>query len=170
MGIINQVNGGTGKMKLEEIEKIAEKYVDILKPYCERIEIAGSIRRRKEFPSDIEIVAQVKDRDGFAKKVEEWEGIRGSPYGKYTQRLVEEGVKLDIFITADDGSNYGNIMTIRTGSANFSHALMIRARRCGLKHKNGYLWLDGVRMECYDEKQFFKLLGMEWVSPDRRNW
>lgn len=35
------------KMPLGEAEKIACKYADMLMPYCERIEIAGSIRRRK---------------------------------------------------------------------------------------------------------------------------
>lgn len=37
--------------------RAAEALVSALAPYCERIEIAGSIRRRKPEPSDIEIVA-----------------------------------------------------------------------------------------------------------------
>lgn len=35
---------------------IAREYVDFLAPYCEKIEIAGSLRRRKETVGDIEIL------------------------------------------------------------------------------------------------------------------
>lgn len=38
----------------------AEAIVDALVPYCDRIEIAGSIRRGRRDPKDIEIVAQPK--------------------------------------------------------------------------------------------------------------
>ena len=43
-------------MQLEKAEKIARKYVDLLAPFCERIEIAGSTRRKKPEVGDIEIV------------------------------------------------------------------------------------------------------------------
>jgi DNA polymerase/3'-5' exonuclease PolX len=36
---------------------IAGRIVEALRPYCERIEIAGSLRREKPMVGDIEIVA-----------------------------------------------------------------------------------------------------------------
>ena len=45
------------KHPLTEAQNIAEKLVDKLRPACERIEIAGSIRRQKAEIGDIEIVA-----------------------------------------------------------------------------------------------------------------
>jgi DNA polymerase/3'-5' exonuclease PolX len=47
-------------MKLSRADQIAERLVREMRPYCERIEIAGSVRRRKVEVKDIEIVAVPK--------------------------------------------------------------------------------------------------------------
>jgi DNA polymerase/3'-5' exonuclease PolX len=47
-------------MKLDEAKAIAEGLVEGMRPYCARVEIAGSIRRRKAEVKDIEIVAVPK--------------------------------------------------------------------------------------------------------------
>jgi hypothetical protein len=44
-------------MPLEYARGMAEALVELLAPACERIEIAGSVRRKKAKPNDIEIVA-----------------------------------------------------------------------------------------------------------------
>ena len=44
------------KFPLAKAERLAEKIVSILKPVTHRIEIAGSIRRKKEMVGDIEIL------------------------------------------------------------------------------------------------------------------
>ena len=43
-------------MLLRDADALAQRIVDSMRPYSERIEIAGSIRRRKVDPKDIEIV------------------------------------------------------------------------------------------------------------------
>lgn len=55
-------------MKLETAQKYAEQLVTELSPHCDRIAIAGSVRRKKPSPSDIELVAIprfVKVADGL---------------------------------------------------------------------------------------------------------
>lgn len=47
-------------MRLDDAERCARGLVTLLAPYCERIEVAGSIRRRKAEPKDIEIVCVPK--------------------------------------------------------------------------------------------------------------
>jgi DNA polymerase/3'-5' exonuclease PolX len=42
---------------LPDAERIAAAIVADLAPYCDRIQVAGSVRRRKEFVGDIELVA-----------------------------------------------------------------------------------------------------------------
>ena len=48
-------------MELTKAREIADRIVVLLKPYCARVEIAGSIRRRKADVHDIEIVCLPKD-------------------------------------------------------------------------------------------------------------
>jgi DNA polymerase/3'-5' exonuclease PolX len=82
-------------MELKEAKIIAEKYLSILKPFCERIEIAGSIRREQPFPNDIELVCIRKGRElfNFVEAVDQWKKVKGKPSGKYTQRSLHEGTK-----------------------------------------------------------------------------
>lgn len=50
-------------MKLEQAQKIAQSLKSDLEPYCERIEIGGSIRRKKPDVKDIELVVIPKFGD-----------------------------------------------------------------------------------------------------------
>ena len=159
-------------MKYNEILHIAEKYKNILAPYCKRIEIAGSIRRKKPECRDIELVL-IRDPEKLEELKElvgEWKRIKGSITGRYTQ-VQPEDIKIDIFIAVDDGSNWGNIYLIRTGNWVFSRFMMgIRPPQLGMTHREGYLWIDYERMYCYEEEEVFKLLEMKYIPPEERSW
>ena len=43
-------------MKLEDAEELAGEIVEHIHPFCERVEIAGSIRRKKSEVRDIDLV------------------------------------------------------------------------------------------------------------------
>ncbi len=162
-------------MKYEEIKVIAERYKNILAPYCKRIEIAGSIRRKKDNPRDIELVI-IRDPEkiGELKEiVDSWYRVKGDISGRYTQRvLLDVDIKLDIFIAVDDGSNWGNIFLIRTGNWIFSRFMMgIRSKQVGYEHHGGYLWLDGdIRVDCFEEQDVFDVLKMKFIPPEERSW
>ena len=169
-------------MKLAEAKQIAKKYAEILKPYCERIEIAGSIRREKPEVRDIEIVCIARIEkyptlegrsilEEFLARGEihfpwiHWEILKNGP--KYKQILLPEGVKLDLFIANKD--NFGNIVLIRTGNMEFSKWIMgTRTRQVGLVQKDGYLWRGEERLSCPEEEDVFRLLRVDWIEPRER--
>ncbi|MCK4329779.1 hypothetical protein KAX02_08040 [candidate division WOR-3 bacterium] len=162
-------------MIYQEILPIAEKYKKILEPYCKRnrCRIAGSIRRKCPDCGDIElvIIREPNKLEELKSVVGEWKRIRGSITGRYTQRMLPEGIKLDIFIAVDDGSNYANILLIRTGNANFSRYMMgIRLREYGYRHHNGFIWKDDNKVICNTEKDIFKLVYMEYLTPEEREY
>ena len=160
-------------MIYKDILPIADKYKKILEPYCKRIEVAGSIRRNKSECGDIEVVI-IRSPDKLEELksvVGEWKRVRGSITGRYTQVEVENGIKIDIFIAVDDGSNWGNIYLIRTGNWKFSRFMMgIRAPQVGLRHREGYLWRLDSRIECPEEEDVFRELEMNWIEPENRSW
>jgi hypothetical protein len=83
---------------------IAERAKAELSPYCQRIDIAGSLRRQRLQVKDIELVAQpfqepsdlfgetLVAHHGFCTAVNQWRAIKGQPTGKYTQRRLPEGI------------------------------------------------------------------------------
>jgi len=159
----------------KEALEIAERVKSQLDPHCVRCEIAGSIRRKKPFVKDIEIVAIPKSFDiglcthGLTPVVNQWPVIKGQLTNKtkYTQRMLPEGIKLDLFFATV--YNWGLIFAIRTGSADFSHYTLARGWvRKGYKSVDGYLTKDEKRYAVYEEEELFKLIGKPFIDPEDR--
>lgn len=161
-------------MEYKQALIIAEKVKGELEPHCERIEIAGSIRRKKSEVKDIEIVAIPKPygvgllRSGIVIVVEKWKKVRGSFPCKYTQRILPEGIKLDLFFATKE--NWGQILAIRTGSAEYSHkVLAIGWVKAGYKSKEGTLYKDDKPIEVREEIDLFNLIGIKYIPPEERS-
>jgi len=177
-------------MKLIKAIEIAERIVAQLQPFCERIDIAGSIRRKKEDVGDIEIVCIRKGSElfSFVGAINKYVIIKGGADGKYTQRIVESEhgqINLDLFMPS--APDYFRQLAIRTGSSDYS----ARVIASGWKAK-GWCGTDGgLRMikECrsigknkwvcitsrptlppvwHSEEEFFEWLGIEWIEPEKR--
>jgi DNA polymerase/3'-5' exonuclease PolX len=161
-------------MKYEKAIIIANKIKAQLEPHCERIEIAGSIRRKKSEVKDIEIVAIPKPygtelfESGIATIVNQWQKVKGELPCKYTQRILPEGIKLDLFFAERD--NWGNTYAMRTGSADYSHLkLASRWKFMGYISKDGFLHRDNQKIVLREEEDLFNLLCMPYCEPEKRN-
>jgi DNA polymerase/3'-5' exonuclease PolX len=150
-------------MKLDQIEPLANSLVEQLRSACVRIIVAGSIRRRKPEPGDIELVAipalghytvadmfdEVREEhtvnhldDALATLFDlgDWKLDPVTPRdGPHYKRLrhVAAGMCCDLFIT--DRRRWGMIATIRTGPEDFSEELVKLAHRRGMFVRNGGL-------------------------------
>jgi DNA polymerase/3'-5' exonuclease PolX len=162
------------RIPLAKALDIGANVVAILVPHCHKIDIAGSVRRQSPTIGDLEIVC-LPDRSpfestplfagGFAAAVEQWPGLKGSPGGRYTQRLLPCGLKLDLFMPRPDG--YGLIMAIRTGSADWAHKVLATGwTRAGFHSEGGLLRReDGSVVPCRTERELFDVIGLRWVEP-----
>jgi DNA polymerase/3'-5' exonuclease PolX len=164
--------------------QIAQKYLDLIFPHCERGEIAGSIRRKKLNVKDIELVVipkkMISQMGLFENEeinhplfVETIHGFgnkkKGDAKGRYIQILLPEGIKLDLFTATKE--NWGLIFAIRTGSANFSHNVLAATWSMkGFKSINGMLHnkKTGKPIPLYKEQDLFDLLGLKWRMPEER--
>lgn len=181
-------------MLLDDAILHADDILKVLGPHCDRIEVAGSIRRKKPNPNDIEIVCIPKRMDnwnaktkeytpsmGFIQEVLQWKKVRGEPWDKYTQRikqinpdthplrpLTDGSVIIDIFTCTAE--NWGYIMAIRTGSATYSHERLAKTWvKKGYKGKEGYLYKGNTMVPVREEKELFMLLDIPYVEPENRN-
>jgi len=163
------------KYPYAEAYKVALETLEQLKPHCERIEIAGSIRRKKVEVGDIELVITPKPystglfESGIATIVNKWEKVKGELPCRYTQRVLPSGIKLDLFFAEKE--NWGLVYALRTGSADYSHKVLANGWvRQGFKSEGGYLFRDGERYEVKEEKDLFKLIGVRYIEPENRNY
>jgi len=176
-------------MTLEYALKLATNVEGQLAQHCERIQIAGSIRRGCSRVGDIEIVCIPKcnqvdffgEEDspcaGFMNFVESLKKVKGSPYGKYTQRLLPKIhddnksllVKLDLFIASK--KNWGYVLAIRTGSDQFSHHVLAKGwAKKGYKGMGDHIENKQTDEKVYfaEEKDLFKFINIGWVEPKDR--
>ena len=156
-------------MKIKNAQAIADGILEQLAPHCDRIAISGSVRRRKADVGDIEIVAIPKPYEvglfssGIATVVDRWEKVKGELPCKYTQRTLPEGIVLDLFFARPE--NWGLILAIRTGSAEYSHHILAYnwAQR-------GYKSIDvmlhnrhGDPIPTPEERDVFAICGVPWT-------
>lgn len=175
---------GADKVKYDQALNIAEEVGAKLFPYVDKIRVAGSIRRKKAEPNDIELVCipkTVKVDDGlfdkksirhpnFAAQVRLYEIVKGNPdTGKYVQCVHPTGIKIDLFIT--NRNDWGRIFAIRTGSSEFSQYFAARWVKWGYKGTSaGLMHVESSEiMNLPTEKAFFDLLGLPVVPPEKRN-
>jgi DNA polymerase/3'-5' exonuclease PolX len=162
------------RIPLAEAQDIAANTLAILRPFCHKADIAGSVRRQSLTIGDLEIVC-LPNRDplestplfagGFAAAVEQWPGVVGKPDGRYTQRLLPCGLKLDLFMPHPDG--YGLIMAIRTGSSDWAYKVLAAGwKRAGFHSHKGLLRReDESVIPCRTERELFDTIGLRWVEP-----
>lgn len=172
------------KLPLAKAESIAETIVRKLSSRCLRIEIAGSIRRKKPEVGDIEIIAEpYPTRDLFNNETyepHELDEIDWTLYGrlvkgghKYKQIELPNGINLDLFIVTPP-AQWGVQFLIRTGPAEYSHKFVTARNQGGmlpsyLKVKDGAIWHGENRIETPEEKDVFELIGIPFAEPENRS-
>lgn len=174
---------------------IAQEYVDFLTPYCEKIEIAGSLRRRKEEVGDIEILfipktEVTRDFDMFKwTKVDlAWRAIdamlrthvlakRPNVHGHVTWGDLnklgfdpETGIPVDFFTATAE--NWFNFLVVRTGPAENNIRIATAAQAKGWKWNTyGDGFTRGIGLEAHraeSEQDVFEFVGLEYREPWER--
>lgn len=172
------------KYPFDKAHKVADYILNLLKPHCEQIHIAGSIRRMRPEIKDIEIVCQpkkeIKHEGLFQDEVKIIDRnftealatiteivIRGNVEGRYIQIKTNSkncpGIYLDLFMP--DPSDYFRQYAIRTGSADYAHHTLANAWR-----KKGWAGAKdlGLRLisECDAHKDFHGKVSFYTLKKD----
>lgn len=162
-------------MELKIAEEIADQVVEKLKPFCSRIQVAGSIRRHRPFINDVDICLIPSDPWGLNTFLPTMGRLVKN--GPLIKRLSMPAAEIDIYVTTLD--NWATLLLIRTGSAAHNRYL------CGLaKSKGMHLHADGSGLfmvsarGCEDivetriagdtEASIFRSLGLKYKEPQER--
>lgn len=167
------------KINFREALSIAERVKSDLGQWCSKIEIVGCIRRKRPFVSNIEIVCiPAKLSSGlfeerltispkFVSAINSWHCVKGNAFGKHTRRLLPYGMEVDIFMANED--NWGLILAMKTGSAEYSHKVLAKGWRAkGYNRVEGYLVKDGLKVPINEESDLFELIGIPMPIPEKR--
>jgi len=180
---------GIGKINLVEAESIANKVRQHISPAMDRVEVAGSIRRRKKVVGDIEICGIPAARARLIGLLGELgqhikPGVPGIvPWtpkvdAKYLRVRLAEGMNLDVFLGTLQ--NWGGLFMMRTGSGaspdgNAFHGFVPGIFGRFKKLSGGGRMTDcmptmptGEQLWIPEEQDFFDILEMNFVPPEER--
>jgi DNA polymerase/3'-5' exonuclease PolX len=182
---------------LQYAKEVAARVCAALAPVCNKVQVAGSIRREKAKVHDVDIVCwpicdpHVIGQAGLFEAPKSmlmpvrllalladlaWYNAASIDFDHYPRilklDLTSEGeeIPVELYLSEPDGSNWGALLQMRTGDERFNIMLASRAGRLNLKYKAGYgIYRGWDRMDDGTEEGIFKALGINTVpAPCKR--
>ena len=165
-------------MQLAKASKIALQLVDQLSPYCDRVSVAGSIRRQKPEVHDIDIVAMLNEdklmKGGYWDQrslVPCLADPRAAAIGLNGPRIASfkyQSAQVDLYWATTE--TWATLLLIRTGSKEHNIKLCTLAKRRGFHlHASGDgLFRNGTRIAWESEQDIFRALDTPYIEPQKR--
>ena len=162
--------GAPSRMRLHEAEQYARALVEYLKGGggIERIEVAGSFRRRRETVADLDIVvscAQPAEVMARFAKFSDVAHVASQGDTRSTVRL-SGGLQVDLRVIEPDA--YGAALQYFTGSQAHNIELRKIAQAEKLKLNEYGVFRGTKRIAGRTEEEVYAKLGMDWIPPELR--
>jgi len=166
------------RLDLKTAEGIAGIVVSLTDAWCKKIEVVGSIRRKRPEIHDIDLVVLTYEDDNN----EHWKGLKDSMITMAGVKVVLNGdevfrtllpleggqwVQVDFYRAKPE--TYGVHKLIRTGSAEFNIYLAKLAIKKGMRlHYSKGLVKDGEVVAGENENGVLHALELPWIPPELR--
>jgi len=118
-------------MKLEEAGVLADRVIYCIQPLCDRVQIVGSIRRKRADVHDVDVVALPKtpwDWPMIVKRLKKELNMTLIRTGPELATLGFKHVDLPVDIYRARATTWGVLLLIRTGSKGHNIKLCSRAK------------------------------------------
>jgi DNA polymerase (family 10) len=165
-------------LSLNQAGKLAAKIVAELAPFCERIEIAGSIRRLRPIVNDIDIVAlPLPDQVNALRERVLRNTTPISDGAEIIIARMANGVQLDLWIAqrphkdlfTSKPTNWGMLLLARTGSKEHNIWLAQLAQKFGRRFNPHHgIFEQGRCIASATEEEVFGALGLAFIPPEER--
>ena len=152
---------------IQKAKALSDEIVKRLEPYCQKIQVAGSIRREKPTVHDIDIVLIAGDMEGIHKELTGLGELRKD--GPKIKCLEYKDVSVDLYFATPQ--TWATLLLIRTGSKEHNIRLCARAKTLGMHlaaSGDGLFDNEGIRIAGDTEESIFQELGLPYKEPQYR--
>jgi len=154
-------------MELDKAQKIAKEVIKQLSLYCKRIQVAGSIRRRKPEVNDVDIVLIP---DNLWNPHQEIMRLGKVKMGGNKIMCVTVGLaQIDLYFAEPE--TWATLLLIRTGSKENNIRLAMLAKKRGwhlAASGDGLFNEEGERIAGDTEQSIYGALGIPYQLPQER--
>jgi DNA polymerase (family 10) len=163
---------GPGRLLLSQVLPVGEELAAALRehPAANRVELAGSARRRTETCKDIDVIATAAQPKALAEHLAGHPLIAasGRPTANGLHALTHNGVPVDLRIVPP--AQFGNLLQHFTGSAAHNVQLREDAVARGLSvSEHGITEVEsGEVSRCVTEEEVYEKLGYSYIEPELR--
>jgi DNA polymerase (family 10) len=159
-----------GRFRLAEADTHAAPLVAWLRaaPGVERVEVAGSLRRRRETIGDLDILVATARPAAIAERLASYEGVREVIARGETKCAVVVRSGLQVDVRAVDPSTWGAALHYFTGSKAHNIAVRLLGVRRGLKISEYGVFRGTRRIGGRTEEEVFRAVGLPWIPPELR--
>jgi len=167
---IERIQKTSGQFLFVTAEREARALTDYLKKQkgVEKIEVAGSLRRRKEIVKDIDLLVTAQDPKRIHEALSKYPLVQNVVAQGDTKSSVtlKSGINCDLRTVTE--KEFPFALYYFTGSKEHNVELRTIAKRAGYKI-NEYGLFKGKRfIPCRDEKEIFEKFGFSYVPPELR--
>ena len=161
-----------GRVLLSMARPIAEELARALRehPAADRVEVAGSVRRRAETCKDIDLIATAEEPEALAEHLLQSPLIAaaGTPGPNGVRAQTQNGISVDLRVVAPEA--FGNLLQHFTGSAAHNVQLREEAVARGLSvSEHGIAEVESGEVAlCAEEEAVYARLGYAYVEPELR--
>lgn len=150
--------------KSSHVLSLSKKILKELKPLCKKIEIAGSIRRGKPNPKDIDIVLIPKDKQKIINFLEtKGKFLQG---GEKRVSFKIRGVKVELYFTTP--GSWGATLLAYSSKKGAAIGLRIFAKIRGYKLNQYGLFKKKKYVAGRTEEEIYHALGKKWKPAWKR--
>jgi DNA polymerase/3'-5' exonuclease PolX/8-oxo-dGTP pyrophosphatase MutT (NUDIX family) len=158
------------RLPLEKVLPIAQEIKQKLAslPEVKRVEIAGSIRRKKETIGDIDVLVSSDNPNkvtDFFVTLPQIVDVYGRGKTKSSGRL-DIGIDIDLRIVIED--SFGAALQYFTGSQLHNIKLRSLARKKGYKLSEYGLFRGNEKIAGQTEEEIYQKLGIRYIEPEKR--
>ncbi len=171
----------TARMRIDQADRVVQPLLEHLGKLrqVERLEVAGSWRRRKETIGDLDLLAVTSDPTPVMAAFTGYEAVERIEGAGETRGSVVLGSGLHVDLRIVPRESYGAAMVYFTGSKEHNIRLRTRAVERGLKvNEYGVFRIppgedtedprDGERVAGEEEADIYASIGLPWIPPELR--
>jgi len=161
------------RVRIDQALPLANAVLEALKavPGVVRIEIAGSLRRRRETVKDIDVVCSADDPVAVMDRFVSLPGVQqitGQGETKSSVILAGNGVLMNADLRVVSDAQFPYALHHFSGSKEHNVALRSRAVERGMKLNEYGVFRGEKLVPCKDEADIYRSLDLDWVPPELR--
>jgi DNA polymerase (family 10) len=162
------------RVRLDEALTVALSLLDGLRdcPGIQRMELCGSLRRRRETIKDIDILVSARDPGPIMKRFVSLPGVaQVIGHGETKSSIIVAGsgrAMMNADLRVVDDKQFPFALMYFTGSKDHNIVLRARAQEYGLKLNEYELVGDGKSLRCKDEADIYRTLDLDYIEPELR--